>query len=790
MRPGASAVWGPNLWLVHVDDRLELSGNGHLEPLTLGSDDVDALLAASRSGAMPSDIRPALREALRIRGWDPAASTSVELGQDLPSLTSASITPWRSFPLLIWVVGGRAVAWSHDSDQLAVVPVAVLQGLVGAGGTPAPMPSVPRPEQALVTATARFEAEARDAVAPSTKVPLWFATCAQPGDGSPLALGMISSAVRAHDGGRLLETYEPAPIRMEAEDALGDVLRAGRPGVLLLSNYLWTIDHNLELAAIVKRLSPGTITVFGGPSAPKYEADAEVFLRDHPQVDVVVRGEGEVTVCELLDALGGDLGALDALPAVAGLTLVLDGRTIRTADRERMSDLDQIPSPYLTGLFEHLTGMNGIWAVETNRGCPYGCTFCDWGSATLSRVRKFDLERVRGEITWLAEHHVQSVFIADANLGLFERDVDIARHVVEQKLQHGSPSFILATFAKNTTKHTLPIVELLVQAGLASEATLSFQTTDPTSLVNIRRHNVKAEVYEDLANDARARGIPVLSDLMMALPGSDMETFKTDLQVCMDGDVATRAFGTIVLTNSPMNDPEYRERFAIETDSADQVVASSTFTRADREEMVRFRDLQRIADHFGVLREVVRWVQREQGVRAVDVLWDLYATAVSNPERYPASSWFMLSARRYLTVPLGWPRFFHEIGTILREVVGVADDESLRTVLRVQEALLPAPGRQFPDHVALAHDYVAFRHQTPEGSDPTRYRPLREFGPGELTIDDPSDVCRLVLRETLDISFTPEGTRRLTTEGGFMGDDNWELDSALARPMRGRYMAH
>ena len=77
--------------------------------------------------------------------------------------------------------------------------------------------------------------------------------------------------------------------------------------------------------------------------------------------------------------------------------------------------------------------------LETNRGCPYGCTFCDWGSATQSRIRKFDLDRVFAELEWCATHKVHQVFLADANFGIFERDVEIAEKVAELKLEHGYP---------------------------------------------------------------------------------------------------------------------------------------------------------------------------------------------------------------------------------------------------------------------------------------------------------------------------------------------------------------
>ena len=119
---------------------------------------------------------------------------------------------------------------------------------------------------------------------------------------------------------------------------------------------------------------------------------------------------------------------------VPGLSFRDGDRVVHTGERDRITDLDVVPSPFLAGLFDvHAEARVAMAILETNRGCPYGCTFCDWGSATQSRIRKFDLDRVYAELEWCATHKVHQVFLADANFGIFERDVDIAAKVAELK---------------------------------------------------------------------------------------------------------------------------------------------------------------------------------------------------------------------------------------------------------------------------------------------------------------------------------------------------------------------
>ena len=86
-----------------------------------------------------------------------------------------------------------------------------------------------------------------------------------------------------------------------------------------------------------------------------------------------------------------------------------------------------IPSPYLAGYFDEIVdemreqGLEPYALWETNRGCPYSCTFCDWGSATMTKVRKFSLERAKAEAKWFSDKKIKAVYNCDANFGIFPR---------------------------------------------------------------------------------------------------------------------------------------------------------------------------------------------------------------------------------------------------------------------------------------------------------------------------------------------------------------------------------
>jgi hypothetical protein len=599
-----------------------------------------------------------------------------------------------------------------------------------------------------------------------------------------LALGMITAHLRAYRDGELTSAYDIHPPRADARAALLELQSSGSPAIFLFSDYLWSVERNLEVSTVVKELSPDSVVIHGGPSAPSYAADAEEFLRTNPQVDVLVRGEGEVTAVEVLEQLRGDrpLDRLAALRPVAGLTIRLrtpsGDQFVRTADRERSSDVNVFPSPYLTGEFDHLAPERRFMAtVETNRGCPYGCTFCDWGSATNSRIRHFDTERVLAELEWAARNGLHSVYIADANFGMFKRDVDIARHLCELKETHGSPRTVVLSLAKNTTKYTAEIVRLFVEAGIESELGLALQTNDVQTLEIVRRRNLPPKKYDDLAEVFRRLHLPVLTDIMIGLPGSNVDTFLADVQRCLEQEMTPRFAETHLLPNAPMNAPEYREEHQIVTDEAGRILSTATFSEEDLAEIDRLRRIFRVSEHFGLLRHVLRFVQWDHGVQASEVLRRLDTTASTDPASYPLLSWVARCSDLFAVVPFGWRPFYDETARFLQAEFGIPSESGLEAVLELQDALMPCPDRSYPLEVTLDHDVLAYRQEHLAG----RGRRLSEYGPVSFVVDDPRD-----LGEQGFMRYQLEGLRqRLVHHNNpaFWDMHDWELESPLKRPL-------
>ena len=142
------------------------------------------------------------------------------------------------------------------------------------------------------------------------------------------------------------------------------------------------------------------------------------------------------------------------------------------------------------------------------------------------------------------------------------------------------------------------------------------QTFDDGTLTIIRRKNIKVEKYNELAGEFRGNDLPLVVDIMMGLPGSTIETFRNDLQECVSRAVRVAIHSTILLTNSPMNKPAYREANGITAAPGEEVKETASFSRDEWEQMNRLTWAYYVFENFGVLRQIATFVHSETGQTA------------------------------------------------------------------------------------------------------------------------------------------------------------------------------
>lgn len=328
--------------------------------------------------------------------------------------------------------------------------------------------------------------------------------------------------------------------------------------------YLWNFQRSLRLAQRLKQEKPNCLIVFGGPHVPDH---AEAFLREHPYVDVCCHGPGELTFTALLENFPQGMW-----PVIQGISYITpQGEFIHHPQAPRVQNLDELPSPYLTGVLDPLLAAYPLvkWGLmwETNRGCPFSCTFCDWGAALQSKVRTFNKERLFKEIDWMAEKKIELLYCCDANFGILPRDVEIIEYMAEKKFRTGYPITMTTSTTKNVSERTYHIFKRMVDTGLLPELTFSFQSLDPQTLKDVKRDNISLKIFSDLQQRFRREGIYAYTDILLGLPGETYASFVRgiDTLITKGQHHQIRFYDVIILPNSELSESEYRAKYGIKS---------------------------------------------------------------------------------------------------------------------------------------------------------------------------------------------------------------------------------
>ena len=194
----------------------------------------------------------------------------------------------------------------------------------------------------------------------------------------PLGVAFVASYARRKLG-NLLETDV-----FKYPEELAKAVESKRPDIACFSNFSWNSDLSLAFAKRIKEKYPETIIVFGGPNYPIVADEQEAFLRDNPVIDFYVWLEGEQAFVDLYQALEASDFDIEALKAdktnVAGVHYVGEQGFTRGELGLRLQDLTETPSPYQTGMMDKFFDGILIPMLQTNRGCPFTCTFCTEGA--------------------------------------------------------------------------------------------------------------------------------------------------------------------------------------------------------------------------------------------------------------------------------------------------------------------------------------------------------------------------------------------------------------------------
>jgi hypothetical protein len=384
----------------------------------------------------------------------------------------------------------------------------------------------------------------------------------------PYPVGCIKSYFHAYSS-------RPAEIELfKYPHALDAAFRSRRPAIVGFSNYMWNLDLSYTIAAAIKRHAPETLIVFGGPNYPLESERQEAWLRNHPAVDIYLVGEGERPFAEVAQTWL-ETRSIDAAKraGVNGVHTLIDGRLVKYNgvrrdgfdDSPRITELDATPSPYLEGYLDKFLGdASLVPLMESNRGCPFTCAFCVDGIGARSKVNKASVERLRDELTYIAERYTgKYLTLADTNFGMFKEDVEFCRVIAEIKRKFDYPHHLQVSTGKNQQARIIACADLL-EGSLRFSA--SVQSLDDEVLKNIKRSNISYEQIIAVSSRLSPTDANTYSEVILALPGDSRAKHVDTVCRLIDADFnQIRLFTLMVLDGSELATRRERDRFAMQT---------------------------------------------------------------------------------------------------------------------------------------------------------------------------------------------------------------------------------
>jgi len=458
-------------------------------------------------------------------------------------------------------------------------------------------------------------------------------------------------------------------------DEIDKAVNENPPDILGLSNYCWSHNVSYEIFKMCKKTNPNVVTVWGGPNFPIDFPSQKKFMERYKEVDIYVPTEGEIgfsnVVKKVLESNSIDevKQKITQNPIDGCVSRNEQGQIQCTIPTLRISSLDEIPSPYLNGMMTKFFDGKLTPMLQTNRGCPFHCTFCTDGRDEVNKVNSFDIKRVQSEIQYIAEHipkNTHSLHISDLNFGMYPRDIEICESLAKIQEKFGYPKYIKCTTGKNQKDK---IIKAIKKLNKSLRVTMSVQSLDPDVLNNIRRDNISVDHMLALYPAIKEADLQTTSEVILGLPGetysNHIQTLRDLIRAKMDEIVVHTC---MLLDGSEMNLPEERKKWGMKTkfralqrdfaelssgkkviEYEEVVVGSNTMTF---EEYIKLRILAFIifVTNQGIVFDAIQKLLREQDI---DV-FELYYGMLTNKKNSSGKTQKVIEQFKQATIDELW----------------------------------------------------------------------------------------------------------------------------------------
>lgn len=394
--------------------------------------------------------------------------------------------------------------------------------------------------------------------------------------------------------------FNPPPYKFNLYKNVHEILEEiGENHIYLFSSYIWNYDVCDQLAKLIKEKYPASICVLGGPQIGTNDIK---FLKERHMYDYISKPTkpGEIFVQELIDSYFDYSG----YPNVEDISWEL--RSSKKCD-QFMPDYsvyeDHIDFLTETRNYAREHNIEPFCIIETTRGCPYACVYCEWGGGIDTKIYKKQLDIVKRDLLALKKSGYRDVYLTDANFGAFkERDIEIFKFA----WQNGVNCTDISTMKSKDLKRRIDLIDAwfdvvgsgpekhspvhtkkeggyALQIGTEHVAetswdeqyisivpTVSIQSISDEAMKVAKRVDLsfenKIKLSEHIKKRCHEEGYPVPAiELIMAMPGSTLEDFYSEWEIMWNFKAWTSfRHDYMFLPDSDLTEKEYLKKYNIE----------------------------------------------------------------------------------------------------------------------------------------------------------------------------------------------------------------------------------
>ena len=336
-------------------------------------------------------------------------------------------------------------------------------------------------------------------------------------------------------------------------DELEKAVIESPPDILGLSNYCWNERIGYDIFKIAKDSNPNVLTVSGGPNFPHDVTSQQSFMNNHPEIMFYVPIEGEIGFSNIVERMlsvyskGKNIEYIFERPIEGCISRKKDGTLQYLSPIDRIRNLDEIPSPYTTGLLDRFFDSELNPMIQTNRGCPFSCTFCVDGADDVRQVNQFSIQRTEDELNYIGTRIPKNknlLYISDLNFGMYPKDIKICDIISQIQQNYGYPQRIIVSTGKNKKER---IIDSIKRLHGALRFLIAVQSTDNTVLTNIKRDNISIDHMMALAPAIKNENLRTSSEVIVALPGDTYETNVNTIKHLLRAQIDDIQIYTLIL---------------------------------------------------------------------------------------------------------------------------------------------------------------------------------------------------------------------------------------------------